>query len=545
MKGVLIGADFLQLENEVKLLEINTDVDILAMDIPFLNLNPLFNYLTTNSFTKLVVIYKKIHIGIDAINAFQNKCAQNNITFEEVVIPNASITIPSFTEDANTFYLRCSFDVSAIIDDLYCRDKSEIVNLLIGTDNENIIPKSYVKYTTDGTILDNLNSVTDNTPHPNLIAKKILPDFSKAKYPAFYNIANNTELATMKSELDDFLLLQEYKFNSASLSENDNHIFDVARTWNVLLSDVETLIDLGGHMTKNLVPLDYGTVTYTGNELDNKWRYMYFSNPMQVAIGVPGEYEVVKYVDGSEVVTTLENLQVGDIVKSVKLVGLDANASPFQTINWMSSDSSENTIEYSTASVVRKNGIINEASTDSVNYQSWFSKIEYASGSVSGSSLLAPGEQVLVKDSVDDMLKFKFVRFIVPGDKIVTALESEIDVTNNQLEWYTGSLYTVDIEPEDVFVAGTDLNDINANILGSILIHNKWSDIRLKENINKVGISPNGLNIYQFNYLGDNKKYEGVMAQELVGTNFESALNNKNGYYMVDYSKLDVQFKMI
>lgn len=545
MKGVLIGADFLQLENEVKLLEINTDVDILAMDIPFLNLNPLFNYLTTNSFTKLVVIYKKIHIGIDAINAFQNKCTQNNITFEEVVIPNASITIPSFTEDANTFYLRCSFDVSAIIDDLYCRDKSEIVNLLIGTDNENIIPKSYVKYTTDGTILDNLNSVTDNTPHPNLIAKKILPDFSKAKYPAFYNIANNTELATMKSQLDDFLLLQEYKFNSASLSENDNHIFDVARTWNVLLSDVETLIDLGGHMTKNLVPLDYGTVTYTGNELDNKWRYMYFSNPMQVAIGVPGEYEVVKYVDGSEVVTTLENLQVGDIVKSVKLVGLDANASPFQTINWMSSDSSENTIEYSTASVVRKNGIINEASTDSVNYQSWFSKIEYASGSVSGSSLLAPGEQVLVKDSVDDMLKFKFVRFIVPGDKIVTALESEIDVTNNQLEWYTGSLYTVDIEPEDVFVAGTDLNDINANILGSILIHNKWSDIRLKENINKVGISPNGLNIYQFNYLGDNKKYEGVMAQELVGTNFESALNNKNGYYMVDYSKLDVQFKMI
>ena len=143
------------------------------------------------------------------------------------------------------------------------------------------------------------------------------------------------------------------------------------------------------------------------------------------------------------------------------------------------------------------------------------------------------------------MLKFKFVRFITPGDKIITALETEIDVVSNELEWYTGSLYTVDIEPEDVFVAGTDLNDINANILGSILIHNKWSDLRLKENINKVGTSPSGLNVYQFNYLGDNKKYQGVMAQELVGTNFESALNTKNGYYMVDYSKLDVQFKMI
>lgn len=545
MKGVLIGADFLQLENEVKLLEINTDVDILAMDIPFLNLNPLFNYLTNNSFTKLVLIYKKIHIGVDAVNAFQSKCAENNITFEEVIIPNASITIPSFLENENTFYLRCSFDVSAIIDDLYCRDKSEIVNLLMGTTNENIIPKSYVKYTTDNTILDNLTSVVDNGIHPNLIAKKILPDFSKSKYPAFYKITDNTELTTMKSGLDDFLLLQEYKFNSASLSENDNHIFDVARTWNVLLSDVETLIDLGGHMTKNLVPIDYDTITYTGNELDNKWRYMYFSNPMQVAIGVPGEYEVIKYVDGSEVATTLESLQVGDIVKSVKLVGLNANASPFETINWTSSDSSEATMQYSTASVVRKNGITNDSTSDSNNYQSWFSRITYASGSIEQSSLLAPGEQVLVKDSADDMLKFKFVRFIVPGDKIVSSLETEIDVVSNQLEWYTGSLYTVDIEPEDVFVAGTNLNDINANILGSILIHNKWSDVRLKENINKVGISPNGLNIYQFNYLGDNKKYEGVMAQELVGTNFETALNNKNGYYMVDYSKLDVQFKMI
>ena len=545
MKGVLIGADFLQLENEVKLLEINTDVDILAMDIPFLNLDNIFNYLTSNSFTKLVLIYKKIHIGVDALNAFRSRCTQNNITFEEVIIPNASITIPSFTEEPNTFYLRCSFDVSAIIDDLYCRDKSEVVNLLMGTSNENIIPKSYVQYTVDGTILDNLNSVAVNENHPNLIAKKILPDFSKSKYPAFYKIENDTQLVNMKSTLDDFLILQEYKFNTASLSENDNYIYDVARTWHVLLSDVETLIDLGGHMTRNLVPIDHDTVTYTNGELDNKWRYMYFSNPMQVAIGVPGDYEVIKYVNGQETITTLENLQVGDVVKSVKLVGLDANASPFETINWFSNDSSQNTIEYSTASVVRKNGITNDVTTDSVNYQSWFSRITYESGSISASSLLAPGEQVLVKDSADDMLKFKFVRFITPGDKIITALETEIDVVSNELEWYTGSLYTVDIEPEDVFVAGTDLNDINANILGSILIHNKWSDLRLKENINKVGTSPSGLNVYQFNYLGDNKKYQGVMAQELVGTNFESALNTKNGYYMVDYSKLDVQFKMI
>ena len=38
--------------------------------------------------------------------------------------------------------------------------------------------------------------------------------------------------------------------------------------------------------------------------------------------------------------------------------------------------------------------------------------------------------------------------------------------------------------------------------------------------------------------------YIGVMAQELLGTKYESALNtDSNGYYFVDYSQLPVNFK--
>ena len=53
MKSVLIGADIIQTSEGYKLLEINTDTDLYTSDLPYLELDPLFDYLTQNSFTKL------------------------------------------------------------------------------------------------------------------------------------------------------------------------------------------------------------------------------------------------------------------------------------------------------------------------------------------------------------------------------------------------------------------------------------------------------------------------------------------------------------
>ena len=70
------------------------------------------------------------------------------------------------------------------------------------------------------------------------------------------------------------------------------------------------------------------------------------------------------------------------------------------------------------------------------------------------------------------------------------------------------------------------------------------SDIRLKENIELVGNSYSGINIYEFEYknksYGDGR-YRGVMAQEVP----EYSSKDSNGYLMVDYSKLDVRFEKI
>jgi len=67
------------------------------------------------------------------------------------------------------------------------------------------------------------------------------------------------------------------------------------------------------------------------------------------------------------------------------------------------------------------------------------------------------------------------------------------------------------------------------------------SDIRLKDDINLVGKSPAGTNIYTFKYKGNDKKYQGVMAHQVPHV---SSVND-DGYLMVDYNKLDVQFKEV
>ena len=69
----------------------------------------------------------------------------------------------------------------------------------------------------------------------------------------------------------------------------------------------------------------------------------------------------------------------------------------------------------------------------------------------------------------------------------------------------------------------------------------KWSDSRLKEDIRLVGKSPTGINIYSFKYKQSAGTYEGVMAQEVPWAREMT----DTGFYMVDYSKVDVEFRRL
>jgi hypothetical protein len=66
-----------------------------------------------------------------------------------------------------------------------------------------------------------------------------------------------------------------------------------------------------------------------------------------------------------------------------------------------------------------------------------------------------------------------------------------------------------------------------------------FSDRNLKTNIKHIN-TIKGIKIYSFNYIWSQVKSIGVIAQEIMETHKDAVTMNKNGYYMVDYSKLGV-----
>ena len=68
------------------------------------------------------------------------------------------------------------------------------------------------------------------------------------------------------------------------------------------------------------------------------------------------------------------------------------------------------------------------------------------------------------------------------------------------------------------------------------------SDIQLKENITYIDKSPEGHSIYEWNYKGEPKsrRYQGVMAQELLETAPHAVVTMDDGYLGVKYDEIDV-----
>ena len=86
--------------------------------------------------------------------------------------------------------------------------------------------------------------------------------------------------------------------------------------------------------------------------------------------------------------------------------------------------------------------------------------------------------------------------------------------------------------------------------IGANIVAMSGSDDRLKRSYNRVGTSPSGIPIYTFNYIQDGEHgptYKGTSAQDLIAMGREDAVGQKekDGFYYVDYSKLDVDFEQV
>ena len=66
------------------------------------------------------------------------------------------------------------------------------------------------------------------------------------------------------------------------------------------------------------------------------------------------------------------------------------------------------------------------------------------------------------------------------------------------------------------------------------------SDRRLKTDVKRVGEAAHGVNLYSFRYIGEDREFRGVMAQELLADerHRRAVEATADGYYRVHYSRL-------
>ena len=459
MKSVFIGVDYIKNTDSIKLLELNTDVQISNLKESYFDYTSLFNYLSENGFTKLHFIYKETYTSPVFIENVKNLCTQNGITYGETLISLNSILIDDIEDAEDTLFFRLAYNAQAILDDYYCREHGELVNLLFENGKESYIPKTHLQYSTE-VLHDNIDSLNDNGDYPNIIAKKNYADFDKTLYPAFYKLSNEAELGTLKSNLDTNIFLQEYLFSSENVE--DNLIVNHIRKWYLISNGLNDVIDLGGYLHSNQVPLKLENITYVNTKLDNKGRSMFYSNPNRLSsAGVLSNYNVKKQnSDTTFTLTDIDALEVGDVVEALEINTLDPGTfKELEILNWRYSGSLENLLTYTTASVVRK--------TPSV-VEDWFNRVEYVSpNQTTGSFLLQMNKMILIQRGAE--IKFCGSQDLEVGDTIFNSPTYTSTLTSITDEWYSGSINYLDIEPIDVFIAGTENNEI---LSSTIVMHN-------------------------------------------------------------------------
>jgi hypothetical protein len=458
MKAVLLGLDYLDLPNGLKFLEMNTDTYIPDTSYASFDFDALESHLVSAGYTKFRLIYKSEHTTPIFVTKLENICTTNSITFEPVTVSFDSITIPSFNDADDEFTLRLSYDITALIDDVYSREKKELLSLIFNGNQTDLIPKTYFKK--DEVTFDNLTELVDNGNNPNLIIKKSLPDAEKADYPKFYDVSTEEELTTIKTLMGTDFIAQEFEYNADTLY--NNKINDHIRYWMILCSDVSTLIDFGGYKSPNALPLDTQYISYSGSILNNDSRILYFSNPNRIGKGIPSTYTVTKLQGEEETIVTIDQLELGDVVKSISIPGLSDATNMQDILNWNHTGSIAD-ITYTTASVTV---------TLSEEVDEWFIKVNYTLDSTEHHMLVNLVELVLTSDSDGNNLTFKAANELEAGNHIVVSNTIIAEVSSIGFEKYTGSTIKLNIDPDDVFIAGTTTNGITQTIASSFIIYN-------------------------------------------------------------------------
>lgn len=584
MRSVLISTDLIRKgDGQLTPTEINTntghELDIKYKDNEsehfienygeYFDHNGFHNFLQNNSMTKIVLIDKKGSMEL-LFNSFAN---YYNYEYEFVQVAEGSVSIPIVEDAENVLIIRVSYDTYALIDDLYARDMFEFHNLI---KNESFT--SPVTFNT-GTE-DNIDTITTFEPSidgiaPNYLIKPRVPGYPRGMYPMVYRLDTQEELDELKSNITENQFIQKYEYNE-ELGLVENRVsfvrsLDLVYGSNLDVLNLITYKSINGVSTQNTL-LQYDNELLENKRLSplftTKWHPSYaLSNSLKYHFDATDEVLMPDLTDKIATELVVEENVLGiNFSEEIKLF----KSAPVETLTTFTTGSvGISHLEENQFNCIFIN--ITAVNSEGVEFN-WYDGIGNAyliqkSGSEDAqylsevSGYIEVGDNIFIYDKTDNIVKplqvtnifydikdittykislqQEFREFLIKLDENIYLLQHNAACN----EWcgvfyYCGS--------ETCALCGKNSQNCPncSGYGGSSYLCN--SDRRLKENMILVGKSQSGVNIYQFNYIGQDGLYEGVIAQELLNTEFNDAvILGDDEMYKVDYSKLDVEFKQI
>jgi len=314
MRTVLIGSDFMYDKDGIlRPIEINTAVgwdgpEKVEEDEDCLDLTGLYTFVETNGFTSIHYVGD---IG-PLQKALSTHYAGSTVTYQFHGVGATSITIPYIEDNETTLIIRSAYDTTALVDDTYCRDKIEFMNLI----KDSSFGFKYAYIDANNALVSNITSINDNGEHPNFILKSRFPGYDKSIYPKFFKVTTQSELDTIiANNVTSEYFLMEYLFNTNKLWEG--HL-TVIRSLNILFPPSLESIQIGQYtkLNQNML-LDNVTYDPTTFEVDSDFRESYSTSPVAGFLPKLLDTDMVEMADGT--LKTALDLQIGDVIKTIEI----------------------------------------------------------------------------------------------------------------------------------------------------------------------------------------------------------------------------------
>ena len=459
MKAVLTGIDFIETSTgDVKLLEINTNISLVSPYTTYFDFDGLMSFCNSNSLSEIIFIYTEKYAGKNFKETLTTKCLENNIELTLTAVPFNSITVP-FIEDSETkLILRHAYDVTAILDDVYSKDKHEVTKLFVESDNANKIVPTYISSSIG--LYDTITNTPNGSQYPDFIVKKRYPDLVKDVYPKQFKTATDEDITTLKLTYTGDYVLQNYNVNTNDITTSGK--LTQMRSFVMFYGGSLSQLNLGSYKFSNLAPVGE-TLTIVENtfEIANHSKMEFANNAVPNSIpGFPQGIMVQKLnTDTNEYEPVdIATIQIGDILKTIEIPGIESD----QPFGWSQSGS---VLPFAT--IYDSSEVV---ATFVTSISDFLIDVQF---SETTSIRMGINQTLIVYDSETDTTSFKFGKDLKISDQAFVDVNNTLDdIIGIDYVYFSGNVHDVSLAADNIFLTYLEGATIPSTYV-SLLTHNK------------------------------------------------------------------------